>query len=166
MTASPTSAVPLSNADAVTHQTWDLEYDHALGEAASTFLNGLAREEIWGTRCPKCTRVIVPPRAFCDRCLRRADEWVRVEPVGVLEMATVVEEPFRGLPAPPYAIGYVRPDGADTAMIGFIRGVDLTDSRRAMTELRLGTRMRVVFPERKTGTVLDYAFVAADTAGK
>jgi len=39
---------------------------------------------------------------------------------GQIETLTFVHEEFNGLP--PYAFGYVLPDGADTAVGGFFRG--------------------------------------------
>ncbi|MCG3774682.1 MAG: hypothetical protein JW395_1506 [Nitrospira sp.] len=139
-------------------QTWDLAYRHALGGTASRFLGGLAEGRLYGRLCPQCLRTLVPARSFCDRCHAETTDWVEVSNRGVIEMFTIVYEPFRGLPEPPYALAYVTPDGADTALVGYVRGVDLSDEQLAVEALRIGTRARIVFSETPLGSVTDYWF--------
>lgn len=139
-------------------QTWDLSYRHALGDTTSRFLAGLAAGRVYGRACPRCRRVLVPARSFCDRCHCATGDWLQVGTTGVIEMFTVVYEPFHGLPKPPYALAYVTLDGADTALPGYVRGLDLTDVKTATTELAIGTRVRVAFAENPVGSVADYWF--------
>ena len=139
-------------------QTWDLSYRHALGETTGRFLGALAEGRILGRRCTSCDRVLVPARSFCDRCHEPTDEWVDVEPHGVIEMFTVVYEAFRGLPEPPYALAYVTPVGGDTAMVGYVKGLDLTDQDAAVAALAIGTKVSIAFSNKPTGTVADYWF--------
>jgi len=148
-------------APAFYNQTWDLEYRHALGDTAGRFLNGLAEGKIWGIKSQD-GRVIVPPRSFDDHTFTKNTEWVEVGTTGVIEMSTVVYEGFRGLPDPPYAIGYALLDGADTALVGYIRGVDLTDQEHAIEATKIGTRVKVVFAEKPSGTSADYWFEPID----
>jgi uncharacterized OB-fold protein len=142
-------------------QTWDLEYRHALGETTSKFLRGLAEHKIWGTRSTD-GRVLVPPRSFDDQNHERTVEWVEVGLTGVIEMSTVVYEPFKGLPEPPYAIAYVLLEGADTALVGYVRGLELGDQEAAVEGLKIGTRVQVKFAENLTGTAADYWFEPVD----
>lgn len=142
-------------------QTWDLEYKHAVGETTGKFLRGLAEGKIWGTRTED-GRVIVPPRSFDDQTLTRTSDWVEIGLEGSIEMSTVVYEPFRGLPEPPYAIAYVLLDGADTALVGYVRGVDLTQQQAAVDAVKIGTRVRVAFADEATGTAADYWFEPVD----
>jgi uncharacterized OB-fold protein len=143
-------------------QTWDLSYRHALGKTTSRFLAGLAEGKIWGRRDPASGRVLVPPRSFSDRDHVATTDWVEVGHEGVIEMFTIVYEPFHNLPDPPYALAYVTLDGADTALVGYVRGLDLSDQRSAVAALRIGTRVAVRFAEQPTGTALDYWFELAD----
>jgi len=62
------------------------------------------------------------------------------------------------LPPPPYAFGYVKLDGADTALGGFMRGVDLSDPKAAAEALKIGTRVKTCFAEDRIGDVADYWF--------
>lgn len=140
-------------------QTWDLSYRHALGETTSRFLAGLAEGKILGRKTVE-GRVIVPPRAFDDRTHTPTGDWVEVANEGVIEMFTVVAEPFRGLPDPPYALAYALLDGADTALVGYVKGVDLTDPAAAAAKLKQA-RVTVRFAEQPTGTAADYWFELA-----
>jgi hypothetical protein len=51
---------------------------------------------------------------------------------------TIVYESFQNLPDPPYAFGYVLLDGADTALGGLSKGVDLSDPAAAAEKLAHG----------------------------
>jgi uncharacterized protein len=46
-------------------ETWSITYEHALGETASWFFTQIRdNAKIYGRRCAKSGRVLVPPRAF------------------------------------------------------------------------------------------------------
>lgn len=158
-TAIPTT--PPASGPQFYEQTWDLSYRHALGDTTSRFLAGLAERRLLGRRCDSCSRVLVPARSFCDRCHVDTGDWFEVANQGTIEMFTVVYEPFRGLPEPPYAMAYVLPDGADTALVGYVKGVELGDQNAAVAALRIGGRAKIVFTDSPTGTVTDYWFELA-----
>src|ERR1700692_2876873 len=85
-------------------ENWNITYEHALGETASWFYAQIRdHAQIYGRRCPKSGRVMVPPRAFSDQTLEPTKEWVAVGPQGVIETFTIVYERFKNLPEPPYA---------------------------------------------------------------
>lgn len=138
-------------------QTWDLEYKHALGETTSRFLQGLTRGKILGRRATD-GRVLVPARSYDDQTHASTGDWVEVGNTGKIEMFTVVYEPFKGLPKPPYALAYAMLEGADTALVGYVRGLDLTDQATAVKALAIGTPVVVRFSEKPTGTAADYWF--------
>ena len=143
-------------------QTWDLEYRHALGETTSRFLQGLTEGKILGRRTTD-GRVLVPARSYDDQTHKSTGEWVEVGTTGKIEMFTVVYEAFKDLPAPPYALAYVMLDGADTALVGYVRGLDLTDQEFAIKALAIGTRVVVRFADKPAGTAADYWFELAGT---
>lgn len=143
-------------------ERWNITYQHALGEVASWFFTQIRdHAKIYGRRCVDSRKVLVPPRAFSDETLEPTEEWVEVGPGGRIETFTFVYEPFRNLPDPPYAFGYVTLDGADTAIGGFFKGVDLTDPKKAAAELAIGTRVVTRFAEQRKGDVLDFWFEPA-----
>jgi hypothetical protein len=143
-------------------EKWNITYTHALGETASWFYVQLRdHAKLYGKRDAKSGRVLVPPRAFSDQTLEPTTDWVEVGPGGVIETFSIVYEAFSGLPSPPYAFGYVMLDGADTAIGGFFKGVDLANPAEASKELKIGTRVMTRFAEKRTGDVLDFWFEPA-----
>ncbi|CAN5736811.1 Zn-ribbon domain-containing OB-fold protein [soil metagenome] len=140
-------------------EEWNITYNHALGETASWFYVQIRdNAKIFGRKCGETGRVLVPPRAFSDQTLEPTTDWVEVGPGGRIETFTMVYEEFNGLPPPPYAFGYVMLDGADTAIAGFFKGVDLTDQPKAAEALKVGTRVNTKFAEKRIGDVLDFWF--------
>jgi uncharacterized OB-fold protein len=138
---------------------WDFEYRYFAGETASRFFNALRHEgRIYGTCCPKCARVLVPARSFCDACFVATDGWVETGPSGVLEIFTIVGTQFPGLPEPPFLIGYVTLDGADTAILNYVRGVNLSDINAAAARLMKRPRVRVHFSDTREGRITDFHF--------
>ena len=144
-------------------ETWNITYTHALGETASWFYVQLRdHAKLYGKRVAKSGRVLIPPRAFSDQTLEPTTDWVEVGPGGQIETFTIVYDEFNGLPPPPYAFGYVLLDGADTAIGGFFRGLDLTNAKDAAAKLAIGTRVITRFAEKRTGDVLDFWFELAE----
>lgn len=142
-------------------QIWDLAYRHALGPTTSKFLGALAEHKILGRKTIE-GRIIVPPRSYDDRTHTPTGDWVEVANEGNIEMFTVVYEPFRGLPAPPYVIAYALLDGADTALVGTVKGMDLSDPKAAAAALKQA-RVVVRYAEQPSGTAADYWFELAET---
>lgn len=143
-------------------ETWNITYNHALGETASWFFVQIRdHAKLYGRRDAKTGRVLVPPRAFSDQSLEPTTEWVEVGPGGVIEAFTIVYEPFNGLPNPPYSFGYVKLDNADTAIGGFFRGIDLSDGKAAAAKLAVGTRVVAKFADERKGDVTDFWFELA-----
>lgn len=138
---------------------WNFEYRYFAGETASHFFNALRDEaQIYGTSCPKCARVLVPARSFCDACFVATQGWVKTGPSGVLEIFTIVDAQFPGLPPPPFVIGYVTLDGADTALLNYVRGVDLSDINAAAARLMKRPRVRAHFADSREGRITDFYF--------
>lgn len=142
---------------------WDISYEYAAGATASEFLRRLRDEQkICGVRCPGCARVILPPRGFCERCFVKTEDWVEVGTAGRIESFTISTEPFQGLPDPPYAIAYVTLDGASTAMVNFVREIDLSDIHGAAERLAVGTRVEVKWKNARQGRITDFYYVLSE----
>src|ERR1700679_265066 len=134
---------------------WDFQYQYFAGETASRFFKALLHEgRIYGTRCPSCKRVLVPARSFCDACFVDTEGWIETGPDGLLEVFTIVGTQFPGLPPPPFVIVYVTLDGADTAILNRLEGIDLGDIDKAAGKL-MERRMRVTaqFSQRREGRI-------------
>jgi hypothetical protein len=134
---------------------WDLDYDVHLGATWGRFMEGLTAKRILANRCPECSRVFVPPQAYCESCFVRTDGWLDLPPEGAVEAFTVAWQSFRGGPTPPYAIAGIRLDGASTLLMHYVRGLDLSDPAAVREQLPPGTRVRAVWAEERTGQILD-----------
>ncbi|WP_214104852.1 Zn-ribbon domain-containing OB-fold protein [Acrocarpospora catenulata] len=144
---------------------WDFGYTYFAGASASRFFNELRlNQRIMGTHCPTCDRVLVPARGFCDACYVEIDEWREVGTEGTLDSFTILTTSFPGLPEPPTVVGYVTLDGASTALLNAVHGIDLHDFDEAGALLLTQPRVRVVFSDKCEGRITDFAFelVAAD----
>lgn len=139
---------------------WDFQYRYFAGETASRFFKALRHEgRIYGTTCPRCRRVLVPARSFCDACFVETHGWIEVGPAGRLEIFTIVATQFPGLPAPPFVMGYVSLDGASTAILNRVEGVELAGVDAAARVLMQRPRMRARFQPVREGRITDFVFV-------
>jgi uncharacterized protein len=138
---------------------WNFNYTYFAGESASRFFHELRENRrIMGTRCTKCKKLLVPARAYCDACMAPTDEWVEVGPEGTLETFTIITTAFPGLPKPPIVMAYVTLDGADTALINLVHGLDLSDIEAAAQKLNALPRVRVEFVDEPKGRITDFSF--------
>jgi uncharacterized OB-fold protein len=103
--------------------------------------------------------VLVPARGFCDACFVAATELREVGLTGTVECFTILTEPFPKLPEPPLVVGLVMLDGADSAVLNAITGVDLDDLDAAAKVLLSGARVRVEFSDVCEGRITDFHFV-------
>jgi uncharacterized OB-fold protein len=83
---------------------------------------------------------------------------VDVADEGVLTCFSIIYEPFPGLPKPPYVIGYVKLDGADTSMVNFVQGANLEGLQTALKSLKVGARVKVVYKTEREGRVTDFHY--------
>jgi len=141
---------------------WDIPYLYSIGSTAGKFLKGIAERTLLATFCAKCNRAFVPPRSFCEDCFVPLDKWRVLGLEGTIEAATIVSESFPGMPSPPYALAYVKLDGADTALGNFLQGVDLANVSAARARMAIGTRVRVQFIDNPEGRITDFYYVVSE----
>lgn len=128
-----------------------LPYQYFAGRTGSRFLISLRDEKkIKGLECKKCKKVFVPPRSTCEVCFEDISRnWVDLKNTGVVTGFTIVryEEPHQPM-KPPYILGLVKLDGADTPMAHIIKGVPLT-------KMKTGLKVQAVFAKQTTSTIMD-----------
>ena len=143
----------LADVEPLVHKSQiSVPYKWWAGETASTFLIALRDEKkILGTKCAGCARVYVPPRKVCPTCFTENSEWVQVSDEGVLLTYTVTRRQLAALPEKaPVVFALIKLDGADTALLHRLRGVEPGD-------IRIGMRVRAEFSESRSGTIGDIA---------
>lgn len=137
---------------------WHVRYNYPAGETATRFFAALRERRILATRCSASGVSYLPPRAYCERSFQPCDSWIEAGHEGTVEAATIVSAAFENLPPPPYAIAYVRLDGVDTALLNFVRCIDLSDLPAAAARLQPGARVRVVFKDAPEGRITDFHY--------
>lgn len=143
----------------IVEQRWEITYTHSADPVTAHFLRTLRDEgRLLGIRCPRCKRVLAPPRPVCDRDFCRTEGWVELGDSGSLELFTIMYLAVKGLPDPPYVLCYVKPDGADTAVPGRLHGVDLDDLDAALERLLIGARVGISTIEQRRGRITDIHF--------
>jgi uncharacterized OB-fold protein len=138
-------------------EDWHLHYEYVAGPTTTRFLRGLQSGRIEGTRSAASGIVYVPPRAYCERTFQPIDEWVEVGPGGVIEAATIVNQQFIGYREPPFALAFVRLDGADTALVNFVE-LEIGDLDDAARRIEPGTRARARFKDERQARITDFAW--------
>lgn len=155
-----TQFIPADEAPLVTIPgDWNFGYTYFAGAMASRFFHELRNRRIVGSVCPSCERVLVPARGFCDACFVAATELREVGLTGTVECFTILTEPFPKLPEPPLVVGLVLLEGANSAVLNAITGVDLDDLDAAAKLLLSGARVRVEFNDECEGRITDFHFV-------
>jgi 3-hydroxybutyryl-CoA dehydratase len=128
-----------------------LPYQYFAGKTGSRFIISLRDEhKIRGLKCEKCNKVFVPPRSTCDICFENiADKWVDVANTGTVTGFTIIryEEPHQPV-KPPYILGLVKLDGADTPIAHIVKGV-------ALSKMAVGLKVKAVFAKKTTATIMD-----------
>src|SRR5438270_12748061 len=101
-----------------------MSHRYTAGLAGERFFRALAERGVFlAARCARCSVVLCPPTAFCERCLAAVEEELKVGPSATLESFTVMRIGFDGEPlAAPVVVGLVRLDGADTCLVHRIAG--------------------------------------------
>lgn len=140
----------------VVRETISLPYTWTAGPVGVRFFKALKDKKIMGTVCPRCRRVLVPARRFCPRCFVDTTEWVEVGDEGTLKSFTLINYSFTGQPRdPPYLIGMIQLDKADTCFFHFLGGIDLSNIEKACKEVRIGMRVRAAWKEKREGKITD-----------
>jgi uncharacterized OB-fold protein len=140
----PRNTADLDDPDAPVRQILTpirLEYDVTAGHAQSAFLRGLTEARLIGGRCPKCSKVYLPPRGACPTDAVAMSELVDCGQRGVVTTFCVVNVPFRGQAIElPYVCAQVLVDGADIPFMALIQECDAA-------EVRMGMRVEAVWEE-------------------
>jgi len=111
------------------------------------------QSKIWGNKCPTCGLVYVPPKENCPKCFVRMNELVEVSDTGRLLTYTIVRYavPFIQPQEPPFALGIIQLDGADTGITHILGEIDFG-------KIEVGMRLKAVFRDVREGNLLDIKY--------
>ena len=141
----------------VTHHP-EIEYAWATGVAISKFLEGLKEGKIYGVKCDDCSRVVCPPRMFCEECFSPMVEFVELPDTGTINT---------------FSLAYIRTDASrrETAEIPCVIDIDgttispsgflhLLDEATPHDKIKVGSKVKAVWksPEERTGSITDIKY--------
>jgi acetyl-CoA C-acetyltransferase len=124
------------------------------GEAVGRFLDTMLTGRIASASCPRCDRVLVPPRAFCSWCFVPTEPGPDLDAVGTVETFSIchVSWDMRALNEPQLP-AVIRIDGASEG--GFLHLLGEVDP----DDVAIGMRVEGVWrpPDERSGTIRDIA---------
>jgi uncharacterized OB-fold protein len=125
-------------------------FSRTTGPVVGAFLTGLREQVLVGIKGVD-GRVLVPPTEYDPATGEELTELVEVGPAGVVTTWAWVRSPMPKHPLDrPFAWALIRPDGADTAMLG---AVDAGSPDAIST----GARVEPVWREEREGHIADLA---------
>ncbi len=134
-----------------------INYKYSLGGQSKFFIDVMNNKKLLGTKCTKCGKTWMPPRINCSDCYEPA-EWIEMTQTGIIQVSTIVWYTTSAfIKAIPYAIGYIKLDGAQTAFLQGIFSENLVPSK-----VKKGSRVKAVFLKEREGKMTDFFFVPED----
>lgn len=131
-----------------------IPYRWSYGEALSRFFQeSMKNKRLVGARCTSCKLVTVPCLTVCGLCFAPMEpDPVPVLDHGMLECWTTVRFSFPNQPAePPYSVGLIHLDGADTYYQHLIGEIE-------PEQIRAGMRVEAVWNDQRKGTLRDILY--------
>ncbi|MBF0227472.1 MAG: OB-fold domain-containing protein [Desulfobacterales bacterium] len=128
-----------------------LPYQYFAGRTGSKFLIALRDEKkIKGVKCEKCNKIFVPPKTNCEKCFSNiSNNWIELKNTGKVTGFTIIRyaEPHQPV-KPPYILGMILLDGADTPFPHIVKGIPLS-------KMKTGVKVSAVFAKKTTSSIMD-----------
>ena len=141
------------------------EYLVSYGETSKFFREVLLNKKLYGTQCPNCRKVWMPPREHCSDCYVTT-EWIPLSGKGTVLSCTycfyasINEDEIEAFEDIPFVLAVVKLDEADTC---FLHNVVARERRVGV--IKTGARITVAWKEKREGKVSDFYFIPEDEEG-
>ncbi len=126
------------------------------GAAVGHYLAELKNGRLVGRKCPRCQRVLVPPREFCEQCFVPTTEWVELKDTGTVQTFAVCHIAWDASRIDqPQVPAVIAIDGASPGH-GILHLLGEVDPDR----VRVGQRVRAVWKPaaERTGAITDIRY--------
>jgi len=161
MTREDLAGTPIKDVKDVPHVDYspELTYSWDNGYALTTYLDGFKQGKIRGSQCSKCKRMMIPARAFCERCnLKSVNAYYDLPDTGTVETFTLSHVNWASLPLPDGKVNIfavVSIDGAAEHM-GLCHWLGEVDPK----VVKCGMRVKAVWKpaSEREGTVTDLLY--------
>ena len=125
-----------------------VHFRYTAGVAGEKFLREIKDNgRLVAARCNNCQLNYLPPRIYCERCMAKLDEYVKIENEGIIQSFTVCTQDREGKQlAEPVNVAFVRFPSAHGGLI-----------HRTNGEVCVGDKVHLVFKDKssRTGSILD-----------
>jgi len=143
----------------LTDDSLDCAYAWDMGVAINRYLAELKNGRIIAKECPGCSRVMLPPRMFCELCFRPSGDWVYVKDTGTVNTFSVcyvhwdasrIKEGEK-----PHLPAVIEIDGASPGM-GIMHLLGEVEPEK----IKIGMKVKAVWkPEKeRTGSITDIKY--------
>jgi len=115
----------------------------------------MKKGEIWANKCPKCGRIVLPPRVVCGFCKVKIEDeeqnWVKLKDTGVVTQCYSISEHeidrvTKQVVGEPNPNAFIRLDGGDQfTLLGHLLEEDVDVDKVKLEE----TRVQAVWKPRK-----------------
>ncbi len=139
-----------------THWRPKLDYGWDAGVAVSRYLAELKNGRLIGIKCPRCRRVVIPPRVVCEWCWEPMSEWVYLDDTGTVNTFSICYirwDASRG--KEPQIPAVIEIDGASKG-VGILHLLDEVNP----DDVRIGMKVRAVWKpaHERTGSITDIRY--------
>ena len=136
-----------------------LPYELAYGETWTRFFEGLSEKKIYGNTCPKCSRILVPARAFCPRCFVDMGKWKEVSQEGTVIAWCYTNYKYYGMPTePPFIGALIRLNGTDVNFLHLLGGFDLSNFDEAKKIVKSGMKVKAEWSDDRKAHIMDIKY--------
>ena len=142
-----------------TEDSLDCAYAWDTGVAINRYLAELKKGKIIATECRKCSRIMLPPRLFCELCFVPVDKWLYVQDTGIVNTfsichvhwdATRIKEGDK-----PHLPAVIEIDGASKGM-----GIMHLLGEVEPEDIKIGMKVKAVWKpeEEREGSITDIIY--------
>ena len=115
------------------------EFNFWVGKYMDKFYDNLINKKIVGNKCPKCSKVFVPPRKICNKCKKIIEldqNWVDLPETGTLINYTMtpyrVSQEGKIKEKELLSIGMMQIDGSNTSIMGKLLNIEPENIKQGM----------------------------------
>ncbi|MCG3108926.1 hypothetical protein L3N51_01216 [Metallosphaera sp. J1] len=117
-------------------------YVYTVGPDGEAFLRGLREGKILGRKCPRCGRVYVPPRLYCEYCFLENGEYVEVKEPYLDSFTTIYFDNREKRLDEPITVGLVRFKEATGGLLAIVQGIPEIGKKVEILEYSIPLRVR------------------------
>ncbi|MCL0101855.1 zinc ribbon domain-containing protein [Dehalococcoidia bacterium] len=132
-------------------------YVYSYGGISRFFRSIVEDQQLLGTRCPKCARVLCPPRVHCSECYV-STQWIPIEHTGTVRSAAPIyyvpsNYSLHRYVSMPYILALVQLDGVDNCLYNTVHVPEVV-----LGAVTPGMRVQTIFRGKREGRLTDFYF--------